>query len=332
MYYFRIAFMTLLTLSLTANAQDKLQDADYWKTRYLSVSYPLKEVMVTSPFGIRKDPFTGEERHHSGIDLKAYYEDALAMFDGTVEDVGNTGRSGNYVTLRHGEYTVSYCHLSKIYVSKGDEVLAGDAVAQTGNTGRSTAPHLHLTCKNEGKYQNPYTLIIYVKNIREECLRNLSESPVRPLSREDFFLRYGRSAMEQQKLYGIPASVTLGQMAYESGWGRSALAVKGNNYFGVKCSAEWLKQRKPFSLHDDEKKDEKFCNYANVDESIEHHSRVLMGDRYKRCRKYSPTDYHNWLVAIKACGYASTPDYVGEVEKIIKKYKLYLYDKLALTL
>ena len=332
MTFIRITLLTLLALSSPVLAQDMIKGEDYWKTRYLSVCYPLKEIRVTSPFGIRKDPFTGEKRQHSGLDLKAYYEDALAMFDGTVEDVGKDDRSGNYVILRHGEYTVSYCHLSSVYVRKGDNVLAGDAVAQTGSTGRSTAPHLHLTCKSEGKYQNPYTLILYVRNIREECIRNLSEAPARTATKEDFFLRHGPSAMEQQKLYGIPASVTLAQMAFESGWGQSTLAVEGNNYFGVKCSAEWLKQKKPFSLHDDEKKDEKFCNYANVDESIEHHSRVLMGDRYRRCRKYESTDYHNWLVAIKACGYASSPDYVDKLENIIMKYKLYNYDKLALTL
>ena len=71
-------------------------------------------------------------------------------------------------------------------------------------------------------------------------------------------------------------------------------------------------------------------NYASVDESIEHHSRLLMGDRYKRCHRYDSTDYHNWLVAIKACGYATAPDYVKKLEGMIKRYKLYLFDRIAL--
>lgn len=55
-----------------------------------------------------------------------------------------------------------------------------------------------------------------------------------------------------------------------------------------------------------------------------------MGRRYRRCHRYEPTDYHNWLVAIKAAGYATNPDYVRKLENIIKRHKLYLYDRQAL--
>ena len=54
-----------------------------------------------------------------------------------------------------------------------------------------------------------------------------------------------------------------------------------------------------------------------------------MSDRYKRCHRFPETDYHNWLVGIKAAGYASAPDYVKTLEGMIKRYKLYLYDRLA---
>ena len=145
-----------------------------------------------------------------------------------------------------------------------------------------------------------------------------------------FFEKYAPIAMEQQQKYGIPASVTLAQMYIESAGGTSRLAVEGNNYFGIKCSRDWLAAGKPYSLHNDDKPNEKFCNYSSVDESIEHHSRLLMGDRYKRCRRYDSTDYHNWLVAIKACGYATAPDYVKKLEGMIKQYKLYLFDRIAL--
>ena len=135
--------------------------------------------------------------------------------------------------------------------------------------------------------------------------------------------------MEQQRQYGIPASVTLAQMACESDWGRSTLARRGNNYFGIKCSPQWLADGKPYSLHNDDKPNEKFCNYATVEESIEHHSRLLMSYRYSRCRQYAPTDYHNWLVSLKAAGYATARNYVQLCEQIIKRHKLYLYDRLA---
>ena len=326
-----ISVMLLTCLSVFG----KIGPADkvYWIDRYLSVSYPLKKVKVSSSYGIRKDPFSGQRVAHSGIDLHASYEEVYAMFDGRVHKVGSDSRSGHYVILTHGEYTISYCHLSRIAVKEGDEFIAGDIVAVSGNSGRSTGPHLHITCKYKGDIVDPYTLLIYIREVRAEAvsaLGGLLSSNIGNVRQSEFFDRYADAAMEQQQKYGIPSSVTLAQMAYESYYGQSPLAISGNNFFGIKCSSEWLAAGKPYSLHNDDRPNEKFCNYATVEESIDHHSRLLMSDRYERCRRYSSTDYHNWLVAIKACGYATAPDYVRKLESIIKKYKLYLYDRRAL--
>ena len=125
---------------------------------YPSITYPLKSIKVTSPYGYRRDPFTGKLSWHNGLDLRAKNEPAYAMMDGIVEKVGYDNRSGNYVTLRHGNYHVSYCHLSSIIVRKGESVFPGIIVGVTGNTGRSTGSHLHLTCKKDGKSINPAIL------------------------------------------------------------------------------------------------------------------------------------------------------------------------------
>ena len=69
--------------------------------------------------------------------------------------VGQDNVSGKYVTLQHGNFTVSYCHLSQISVSQGQDVLPGDVDGITGNTGRSTGEHLHITCKYKGYVINP---------------------------------------------------------------------------------------------------------------------------------------------------------------------------------
>ena len=178
---------------------------------------------------------------------------------------------------------------------------------------------------------DPYTLLLYIRQVRGEAFAALLgdvDSLCRS-SRSEFLAQYAPAAMEQQQRYGIPASVTLAQMAFESDWGRSALARKGNNYFGIKCSPKWLAEGRPYSLHDDDKPKEKFCNYATVEESIDHHSRLLMSDRYKRCRSYSSTDYHHWLVALKAAGYATAKDYVQLCEQLIRKYQLFRYDRMA---
>lgn len=324
-------FIVFCILCFPTEALAKSESRDYWIDRYLSVSYPLKKIKVSSHFGGRKDPFTGERSVHSGLDLHANYEEVYSMFDGVVEKVGSDSRSGNYIILRHGDYTISYCHLSKVSVGEGSEFIAGDIMGYSGNSGRSTGPHLHITCRHKGKVIDPYTLLIYIKAVREEAVIALGGKMTKGtgVNCEEFLSRYAHAAMEQQKKYGIPASVTLAQMAYESGWGQSELATNGKNFFGIKCSREWLAAGKPYSLHNDDKPDERFCNYASVEESIDHHSQLLMGDRYKECRKYSQTDYHRWLVALKSAGYATSKDYVQSCEKIIKRYKLYMYDTIA---
>lgn len=83
------------------------------------LSSPLRSIYITSPFGYRKDPFTAKRKFHNGIDLRANYELCYAMLDGVVERIGFDKRSGNFITLRHGNYTISYCHLSKIIVTNG---------------------------------------------------------------------------------------------------------------------------------------------------------------------------------------------------------------------
>ena len=130
-----------------------------WISGYPSITYPLKSIKVTSPYGYRRDPFTGKQSWHNGLDLRAKNEPAYAMMDGIVEKVGYDNRSGYYVILRHDNYRVSYCHLSSIIVRKGEYVYPGIIVGVTGNTGRSTGSHLHLTCKKDGRSFNPTILL-----------------------------------------------------------------------------------------------------------------------------------------------------------------------------
>ena len=130
-----------------------------WISSYSNITFPLKSIKVTSPYGYRRDPITGKQSWHNGLDLRAKNEPAYAMMDGIVEKIGYDNRSGNYVTLRHGNFYISYCHLSSIIVRKGEYVYPGIIVGVTGNTGRSTGNHLHLTCKKDGKSFNPAILL-----------------------------------------------------------------------------------------------------------------------------------------------------------------------------
>ena len=145
-----------------------------WVRRYLSVSYPLRKMKINSPYGYRTDPFSGKRKFHNGIDLHARGDEALAMMEGTVLKVGQDRASGKYVVLRHGEFTVSYCHLSRILVGKGTTVRARDAVGITGSTGRSTGEHLHITCRRNGKNVDPAEIFDYIKATKEKCVAALA--------------------------------------------------------------------------------------------------------------------------------------------------------------
>lgn len=160
---------------LLAAASPVEADRKMWQERYLSVSYPLRRIRITSPYGYRKDPFTGKKRFHGGLDLHARADEVLAMMEGVVVKVGQDKTSGKYVTLRHGRYTVSYCHLSKILVVKGAVVRPRDVVGITGSTGRSTGEHLHITCKLDGKSVDPTVILGYIESTRKECVAALAQ-------------------------------------------------------------------------------------------------------------------------------------------------------------
>ena len=149
--------------------------------------------------------------------------------------------------------------------------------------------------------------------------------------RNAFFERYAAAAIEEQKRYGIPASVTLAQMAVESGYGESSLAKQDNNYFGIKASKSWLNAGKPWSYHHDDHYNDKFCTFASPLESLEYHSKVLMANRYKACFQYNSDDHYHWISGIKAGGYATDPHYVAKIEKVIKDYGLERFDKQAIA-
>jgi murein DD-endopeptidase MepM/ murein hydrolase activator NlpD len=101
---------------------------------------------ITSGFGWRRDPMTGETRFHKGIDLRAAYgQDVVAAADGRVASSGEEGSYGTSVVLEHADGTrTRYAHLSVALVHEGDTVRAGQALGRAGSSGRATGPHLHF--------------------------------------------------------------------------------------------------------------------------------------------------------------------------------------------
>ena len=129
------------------------------------VALPLEKIHINSGFGMRRHPIYHKRIMHNGIDLSARYEKVYSMFPGTVIKVGQDSRSGKFVTLRTGDYTISYCHLSQQLVKENEIVNAGTNIAISGNTGASTGPHLHLTTKKDGQAINPTILINFIRSI-----------------------------------------------------------------------------------------------------------------------------------------------------------------------
>lgn len=140
---------------------------------------------------------------------------------------------------------------------------------------------------------------------------------------QDYFDTYRDVAIDQMLQYRIPASITLAQGVLESGAGRSELALKANNHFGIKCKG-WTGRT---AYHDDDERNECFRAYNSVYESYKDHSVFLTtSQRYSRLFQLKITDYKGWAKGLKACGYATSPVYATKLINIIEVYKLYQYD------
>ncbi|MDE5807262.1 MAG: glucosaminidase domain-containing protein, partial [Muribaculaceae bacterium] len=104
----------------------------------------------------------------------------------------------------------------------------------------------------------------------------------------DYIDRYAPIAVAEQRAHGIPASITLAQGLLESAAGRSSLATKGNNHFGIKCHSTWTGDT---LLRNDDAANECFRVYRSAAESFADHSRFLLGKRYRQLFDFDITDY-----------------------------------------
>jgi murein DD-endopeptidase MepM/ murein hydrolase activator NlpD len=112
---------------------------------------------LSSGFGYREHPVEGEERFHYGIDIAASTGTPIGCFaDGTVTAVGDSSSYGKYLIVAHsGGFSTLYAHCSKIIASSGQTVKEGQTIAEVGETGVATGPHLHLELHQGDRYLNP---------------------------------------------------------------------------------------------------------------------------------------------------------------------------------
>jgi murein DD-endopeptidase MepM/ murein hydrolase activator NlpD len=116
---------------------------------------------LTSPMGPRRDPISGWEGFHGGVDIAAESGTSVhATAEGLVDDAGHHPSYGNLIVLDHGfGIQTRYGHLSKISVKKGDRVKRGDVIGLVGSTGKATGPHLHYETLINGRLLNPIRLL-----------------------------------------------------------------------------------------------------------------------------------------------------------------------------
>lgn len=176
---------------------------------------------------------------------------------------------------------------------------------------------------------------IVVEPVPVELLSVNEKSHIKKLKRKNanlnkytlnYIERYAAIAVKEMHLYKIPASITLAQGILESGRGRSDLALRSNNHFGIKCHSDWKGER---VYHDDDAKGECFRKYLYPETSYEDHSKFLTERRrYAFLFNYKKDDYKKWAYGLKKAGYATDKKYPVKLIKIIKDYELFIFDKV----
>lgn len=135
----------------------------------LQINSPLPQLKVTSPYGKRIHPIHGVTKFHYGVDLKSNSDTVKSIFNGLVINAGYNRQLGNYIVIKSGLLEIIYGHLSCHYVKTNDTVYAGKNIGISGNTGLSTAEHLHLAIKINNQYTNP---IKFLKALQTHILKN----------------------------------------------------------------------------------------------------------------------------------------------------------------
>ena len=120
-----------------------------------------KSATISSPFGMRASPFTGEHEQHDGLDIPAQAgSPIMATGDGKVTYAGYAPGYGNLVQIDHGQgYSTRYGHAQTLLVKTGDQIKQSQVIATVGSTGISTGPHLHFEASLNGVPFDPLILL-----------------------------------------------------------------------------------------------------------------------------------------------------------------------------
>jgi murein DD-endopeptidase MepM/ murein hydrolase activator NlpD len=254
----------------------------------MSVCLPLDFISINSGYGFRRDPVSKCERFHDGIDLKCNMQHVYSMLPGKVIKVEYSNKGyGNHVILDYGHIQCLYGHLAAITVHQGDAVFAGSIVGISGNTGKSSGPHLHIKIMAGKKSLNPTPFIAYLNKYITGLQDKLAyvrfgTRPPRELSIASLF-----EALDKYRV-AFP-KIVVAQALLETGYFTSNVCVNYNNLFGL---------RRP--------SDGAYYHFNNWEESVKAYRDYVQ-------YKYRGGDYFRFLDRI---GYAEDPTYINKVRSI----------------
>ena len=161
-----------MTINLENLSYNEIEETLNQETLEYYLSYPaiypvsLEETYLSSTYGYRRDPISNKRTFHKGDDFAGNRGcDVYSTADGVVIESRRYGTFGNYIEIDHGNgYITKYGHLHSRDVSKGDVVNRGEKIGEIGNTGRSTAPHLHYEILFNKKNVNPSSYYLFNLN------------------------------------------------------------------------------------------------------------------------------------------------------------------------
>lgn len=150
-----------------ATPQGRLRPSSSSEDHKLFGILDVPSTKMSSDFGMRTHPLRGNKQFHEGIDLALPMGSPIKVAaEGTVVFSGEKGGYGNAVIVRHeGGLTTLYGHASKNLVKEGDKVMQGQVIGLTGNSGKSTGPHLHFEVRQEGLAVDPKNYVSFEKRV-----------------------------------------------------------------------------------------------------------------------------------------------------------------------
>lgn len=127
--------------------------------------WPVRKGWISSRYGERSDPFTGERVHHKGVDFAGTRgTEVLSVASGVVIRASRQASYGKTIEIDHGNgYRTRYAHNQDLVVKPGDHVTAGQVIARMGSTGRSSAPHVHFEVLKDGASINPSSFVSHLR-------------------------------------------------------------------------------------------------------------------------------------------------------------------------